>query len=391
MSKKIICIILILSTLFTAMWNTTSLATDSDDDDSSGIVSLMRNFKDNFDHNPQGTLLSLFFDFIRLLFGDLPQFIANMIQTPTDNTWFNWKYMYSKSYLEKNEDVNKYTNVADYNKEDSDTSKNKDNDWQKVINIDKENDDDKRFSEKSKIPVMIGDLYNVAVGHIDFLDINFLSASENNNSFWLILRNIAAGLIHISIYISCAILLITLFIYGIQIVTHSFDNPEGEANAKERLEGFARSIATLVSSVLIMGLCIYGSDSFFKTIENRENTELPIRVNVEASGYSFSTTVAGYVRYMAGIDDVDQWVEKGLYTLAFIALAIVNLAIVVLMIVRMLVLWFLSMVGPISAALEVFNIEGIISFRRWITLYIGYSLIQVGLSLIYNIVLNYAM
>lgn len=368
----------------------------------------LSNFKENFQHNPGGTLATLFFDFIRFLFGDFPQFLANLIQTPTDGSFLNmtyWKYMYSKSDLEKDENVNKYTNVQEYKKENTESTENtekieeaqetddnsEEENWQKVITIEKEDENDERFSEDTKIPVMIGDIYNVAVGHIDLFDVNFLIADENPNSFWLVMRNIAAGLIHISIYISSAILLITLFIYGIQIVTHSFDDPEGEADAKERLERFSRSVATLVSSILIMALCIYGSDTFFKSIENRENIELPIRVNVEGAGYSFSTTATGYIRYMAGIEDVDQAVEKGLYTLTFIVLAIANLAIVVLMIVRTLMLWALSMIGPISAALEVFNIEGIISFRRWITLYIAISLIQVGLSFLYALILNYSI
>ena len=84
---------------------------------------------------------------------------------------------------------------------------------------------------------MTVDLYNVAVGHIDFLDVNFLTGNKDHDegSPWMILRNFAAGLIHISIYIASAILLVMLIIYGIQIVGHSFDNPEGEAEAKTRL------------------------------------------------------------------------------------------------------------------------------------------------------------
>ena len=147
----------------------------------------------------------------------------------------------------------------------------------------------------------------------------------------------------------------------------------------------------LIGSVVIMGLCIFGSDTFFKSLENRENAELPIRVNVETAGYSFSTTAAGYARYMAGIEDVDEWVEKGLYTLGFIVLAWVNLAVIIFMIVRMFALWILSMIGPIVAALHILNIEGMMSFRRWAGLYISLSLIQVLLSMIYTLILNYAI
>ena len=94
---------------------------------------------------------------------------------------------------------------------------------------------------------------------------------------------------------------------------------------------------------------------------------------------------------MAGIEDVDEWVEKGLYTLGFIVLAWVNLAVIIFMIVRMFALWILSMIGPIVAALHILNIEGMMSFRRWAGLYISLSLIQVLLSMIYTLILNYAI
>lgn len=353
-----------------------------------GAVEGLNELKNNFQHNAVGTLITLALDLVRAILGDFPQFIANMIQTATDHTFFNFQYMYEKDELKKDGDgdLNKYTQVGDYNK-------GKGQDWQKVIDIEKEDDDDKRFAEDTKIPVMTGDLYNVAVGHIDFLDVNFLTGNANHDegSPWMILRDFAAGIIHIAIYIASAILLVTLIIFGIQIVTHSFDNPEGEAEAKTRLEEFTTSIAMLIGSVVIMGLCIFGSDTFFKSLENRENAELPIRVNVETAGYSFSTTAAGYTRYMAGIEDVDEWVEKGLYTLGFILLAWINLAIIVIMIVRMFALWILSAVGPIVAALHVLNIEGIMSFRRWAGLYISLSLIQVLISMIYTLILNYAI
>ena len=140
-----------------------------------------------------------------------------------------------------------------------------------------------------------------------------------------------------------------------------------------------------------MGMCIFGSNALFNSLESRETRELPIRVNVETAEYSFSTTAAGYARYMAGIEDVDEWVEKGLHTLTFIVLAWVNLILIIFMIVRMFALWILSMLGPITAALHILNIEFGMSFRRWAGLYISLSFVQVFLSIIYTIILNYAI
>ena len=353
-----------------------------------GAVEGLNEIKENFQHNAVGTLITLALDLVRAILGDLPQFIANMIQTATDHTFYQWQYMYEKEELAKDGDgdLNKYTQVGDYEKGNGQK-------WQKVIDIEKEDSDDKRFAEDTKIPVMTGDLYNVSVGHIDFLDINFLTGNENHDegSPWMILRNFAASLIHICIYIASAILLVSLIVYGIQIVGHSFDNPEGEAEAKTRLEQFTTSIAMVIGSVIIMGMCIFGSNALFNSLESRETRELPIRVNVETAEYSFSTTAAGYARYMAGIEDVDEWVEKGLHTLTFIVLAWVNLILIIFMIVRMFALWILSMLGPITAALHILNIEFGMSFRRWAGLYISLSFVQVFLSIIYTIILNYAI
>lgn len=348
-----------------------------------GVVDGIAEITENFAHNPVGTLITLFLDLVRPIFGDFPQFLANMIQTPSDHTFSNWQYMYSRKDIEADDNLNKYTEISDYKKGDS-------KDWQKVIDVEKEDDDDTRFDKDTEIPVMTGDLYNIAVGHVSFLDVNILTGNKDHDegSTWMIMRNFAATLIHISIYIASAVLLATLIIFGIQIVKNSFSNPEGEAEYKKKLEMFSRSVAMLIGSVLIMGLCIFGSKTFFNSVEQRENTELPIRVNVESAGYSFSTTAAGYARYMSGIEDVDQWVEKGLYTFSFIGLALINLFTVVFMLIRMIALWILGMIGPISAALNVFELDGIMNFRTWAGLYISLSMIQVVLSMAYTIILN---
>ena len=47
---------------------------------------------------------------------------------------------------------------------------------------------------------------------------------------WVYLRNIAALAIRISLYICASILIILLIYNGIQIVRHSYDNPEEEVN-----------------------------------------------------------------------------------------------------------------------------------------------------------------
>lgn len=361
---------------------------DAVGDVAESVVEGLSELTQNFLHNPIGTILTLIFDILRTIFGDIPQCAANAIQNLSERS-NPFRYVYSRTTLEKNgEDgnLNKYTNVGDYKEDDK-------KEWQKVINIKKQDDDDKRFDEKTGIPVMKGDIYNIAVGHISFLDINFLTGNQTHKDdvIWLMFRNVAATLTHITLYIACAILLISLILFGLQIARSSFNDPARGAQYKSKLESFTKAIATLIGSLLIMGLSIFGSSELFNGIEKVENTELPIRVNVETAGYSFSTTAAGYIRYMAGIEDVDEFVDKFIFTIAFIVLSIINLVSILLMIVRMLLIWFLSIIGPIIAVLSIFNIELFMSFKTWVSKYILYSAIQVIFSMVYAVILNYVI
>ena len=324
-----------------------------------------------------------------MIFGDFPQFVINMIQTDADGTLSNWQLMYTKEELTADgEDggVNKYTQISDY-------TEGQGKECQEVIDLKKEDSSDERFDTETEIPVIISDMYNMAVGHIDFLDVNFLTTNGKHkaDSKWMKLRNIAALFIHISIYLASAILVITLVINGIQIVLTNFRNPEEEAEHKERLERFGTSVAMLVGTVVIMSLCIYSSEAFFDSIEQTKTEELPIRVNVEAAGYSFSTTPTGYVRYMAGIKDVNEYFEKGIFVVTYIVLVWVNVVITGIMLLRMIGLWGLSIAGPITAVLSIFNIEGPVNFNRWVSLYVRLSFIQVLLAIMYRIILQCAI
>ena len=242
---------------------------------------------------------------------------------------------------------------------------------------------------------MVGDLYNIAVGHLDFLDADFLTGSTSTRpdgslkheegSAWITLRDFAATIIHICIYMASAFLIISLIWFGIKILKTSLDNPKARAEYKEGLERFEKSLLMLIGSIVIMALCIFGTKAFYSSIED-DNYELPIRVNVEDT-YSFSTTAAGYLRYMSLTDDVNEWLQKAVCTMTYLLLAIVNLAAVIIMMVRVLVLWILSMAGPIIAAMNVFKKENTMGFGTWAELYVAVSLIQVVIAFIYKLIL----
>ena len=340
--------------------------------------------KNKFKRDPIGTLIYYVLEAIRFIFADIEQTLINLIQTSTDHS-MDYVYTYSKDKL-VNEGTdgkrNKYTHVTNY-------SKGQGKSWQKIVDIEKE-DDDLRFDETSKIPVMTGDWYNVAVGHIDIFDINFLTGNKDHDegSPWMIIRNFAAACIHVTIYLASAIILITLFIYGIEILVRTFQSPDEEADFKSRLNRFVTSVATLIGCVLIMAICIFGSNALFNSFESRNTSEQPIRVNVEGAGYSFSTTPAGYVGYMAKSNDVKRCGEKFAYTAVYIVLVWCNVFVIVLMFARTVIMWVLAIVGPVTAVLYIFNIQTRFNFKTWIRYYVILSLMQILVSFVNMLVLE---
>ena len=182
----------------------------------------------------------------------------------------------------------------------------------------------------------------------------------------------------------CMKLAVTTVVMGCLLSFPAFA-AETRAEYKEGLERFERSLLMLIGSVVIMALCIFGTKAFYSSIED-DNYELPIRVNVENT-YSFSTTAAGYVRYMSLTDDVNEWLQKVVCTMTYLLLALINLIAVVIMMARVFVLWILSMAGPIIAAMNVFRRENTMGFGTWAEMYVTVSLIQVVIAFIYKLIL----
>ncbi len=401
--KKIFNGILIFSIIFTIFFASKTFAVTNDSRERDSIVQIQTNtliksnargifgkiadLKKKIVEKVVESLVNLILGLLRAVLGDLPQTIANAVEASTDDTKNSFKTMYSYVALKKDGkgSLNKYTNVGPY-------KEGQKKDWQKVIDIKKDDVDDKSFDIETEIPVMKGDWYNIAVNHISLLDTNFLTGNTyNKNGIWLFLRNFAAILIRLAFYIACAILLVSLIINAIKMIVHSVSSPEAEVKAKSEIERLATSVAMLISSILVMGLCIFGTEAIYNSISKEGSYELPIRVNVESAGYSFSTTIAGYMRYMSDIQDFDRIGEKFLYVFAYIALAWINLFMVIIMFFRMISLWVLSMIGPITASLNVFGKEGIMDYGKWIKRYLYNTFIQVFLILVYKILLEVAI
>ena len=357
--------------------------------------------------NPGGKITTVLMDGV-LFIADAFQYWGSVFQTLGDNTATDFTVTYSYDDLVKDgqgEDIkknktknsekaignrDKYTKVSGY--EESETKS-----WQKEIVLDKETES--AYTKDIEIPVMVGDIYNAIVNHIDFFDTNFLTGNKDTEedkktlvhkegSTWLILRNFATTAIHVTIYIASAVLILALIYYGIRLVGQTLDNPGARAEYKKGLENFSKSLFMLIGSIVIMALCIFGTKALCQDLGNRTSKELPIRVKVENAEYSFSTTYTGYIRYIAGIEDIDQALRKAVYTMAYLVLAILNFIAMLGMAVRFLALLALAMIGPLTAAMHVFGRRAFIDYRSWIELYIGFSVVPIFfMSIVYRLIL----
>lgn len=343
--------------------------------------------------NPLGALAAAVAHLPRT-FGDICQYWANIIQTLPDGNagHFGVTYKYEEITTGDDKEYNKYTNVGGNNDETSTI---------KTINIKKDENgngiDD--FKKHTPISYAIVDLYTVGIGNIDFFDINFLTgnksvkyekdldgnkievARHSSNSIWMKFRNIVAALVRLGIYAAASILLVGLIWNGINIVRHTFDNPEAQVESKKIIGKLANAVFALVGTIVVMAICIYANESVLKFIGQSDTYELPIRVNVE-NVYSFSTTFTGYARYMSITSDPDQGLQIIGSAFEYMVFALADLVVAIIGIGRILVIWVLSVWGPITSIRYVFEKQNQLSLRRWAVIYASAVLIQIPIALI---------
>ena len=373
------------------------------------------------------TLDKMFNDFLQDAFVTLEKWFWSVLRTLCDwiqgflNTLKNkedgfdaedLKIMYSFSSLNSEEGTsnkfrNNYTKVEEVKSTDGtentdNTTTNTLNDeksWQKQIIVD--NKHEKFTKEKTNIPVITVEPYNMAKGTIKFFDINFLSPNEEDHGkAWNYLRNLATNFMHLTLYLSIVALLTILIIYGIRIVysTSSLkmeidknfstqETPEKVVNYKEGMKRYAISLALLVGVIVFMALCIFLSDWAIETLkignpDDLESDELPIRVTVEGV-YSFSTNPIGYYRLMSVSDDIS---DQRMYSFIYVVLVIINILLVFFMIVRVVRIYILGIAGPIIIAMYTTNIgeDASMYLQSWAVKFFIYSSIQVIIAIFYK-------
>ncbi len=337
-------------------------------------------FVANFMKNSIGTIATLLLEGVRIMLGDWVQMLADTVQTFSIGTADDLALVYSKDHIKVNQQLNNYVKVDDYVAGGGQS-------WQTIRDIDGE---DYEFDEDTPIPVIPVDMYNMAIGNIDFLDVNFLVAN-NSNSAWMAIRNFFTAIIHILMYVAAAFLLGMLIFHGIMIVVSSYRSPTEVRMHREGVIRFIQSLGMLFGTILVMALFIYVSDFLLADNMQAGSDELPIRVNVEGA-YSFSTNITGYARYMSQIKNVDLYIQKAGYTAVFVIMSWLNAVAVILLIGRMLAMMALAIWGILIAVGNVasVNFGGIqrFSYRTWIILYASFAAVQLFLAIISNIVLE---
>ncbi len=329
--------------------------------------------------NPIGTALSYFFGLLRDAIGDTLQSFANNI------TFYDGEIVYSYDELESSSfsKYNEYTNVSKKMEKTDDKQEEMD-----IKAIESDEDEDRRFSKDTKIPVIMMDLYNVAANNIPMFDINFLTINNTQHpDKWITLRNFFTIIVRIIIFVVAAVLIVMLIYNGIQLVVHSSDNPKEQKKYKDAIKRFAISIFMLVGSIVIVALSIYGANALFETLQMPTSNDGPIRVFSREGEYSFSTTITGYYRYMAEIEGVNRCLEKGANTLAYILLALTNVLLATFMIVRLLAAMVLAAVGPIIAGCDALDIKLSIKYSTWARTYVCLAIVPVIFALFYKIIL----
>ena len=336
------------------------------------VLGGIKDFVGNLTKNFWGTIFTLLLDGVKFLADIFQMVIANSFQTLTNGTFTDFTITYSKDFLEKDGSGNTndtgagkrdaYTKVSAYKKSEASNVKNIDG---KSLGFDKD----------TPIPVVPGDLYYIALGKIDFFDINILSTS-NTSSVWTYIRNVASVFIHVTIYIATAFLLISLIIRGFQIISHAYTTPEQRVEIMKGIKNFALAVVMLMGTVLIMALAIYGTNAISEAIAVKSDLEGPIRVNVKEAKYSFSTTITGYYRYMCEIEDVNKSPQKALYTFCYVGVVIVNCVVAIAMFIRLFGIILLSIAGPIIAVSSPFNVVFKFRYTEWIIAYFLIALMQ---------------
>ncbi len=308
------------------------------------------------------------------LFGDVIQTLLDL--TDSNNTYGD-KIEYTKEEILENSDLNneiQFVSATDENSTNVDLSKiTKEIDISSTL-TNSNDQTESIYTTNTKIPVIPVDAYSSSIDLIDILDIDFFRTSNNQDSFWGIIRNFVSATSHIILYIVTAGLIAMLIIRSIILVTSIFnDDPQRAARSRNIIDRFVRAIVLIIGIYLIMTGITYLYSQILNIILNGNLQRYAIRVNVE-NVYSFNTNLIGYIKYLTLSSNI---ISSFVYSIAYFVFAVINLIWFVCMFLRMLIIAMFIIIAPITAIVYMtdlvptgrFGLGNFFHFRNWLVLY----------------------
>ncbi len=250
------------------------------------------------------------------------------------------------------------------------------------------------FTENTPIPVIATDIYTLAANKVDSIKTNFFERQEGEErGIFNGVVNFVASIIHGLMYIAAGLIFTATIWHGVGISRASISGNINEQNKhRVALRKLVISLILLFSILFLEAMCLYLSEVILQDTASEtggNKYEGPIRVTVE-NLYSFSTTPTGYVRYMAGLDNIYLCLKKLAYGVIYLLMALANCILAVGMFVRSFILMFASIMGFWLVLVYIFKSQdaSLVPFKQWFMTYFVISLIQVVLAIVARIMLE---
>ena len=342
------------------------------------------------------------------MIGDAVQILIDTIAQASN------KIMYTVDEIQENNELKKEIQLVSGNNEESSTTtesaeteatltqgvntseKNKNNALKEVTissNINNENGAEETvYSAETKIPIIPVDVLTCSTNQIELFDIDlFNSSSSNSNKIWKVIRNFAAAVSHIILYISAALLLVMLIIRSIMLVIATIkDNPKGAAESKKIMDKWVKAIILIVGIFVLMAAISNLYMVVVDMIMDGKIQKYPIRLTVE-NICAFNTNVTGYIRYLA--EGTNIYASFG-YAILYDLVVLFNLIWVLVMFVRLIVIAAAVIIAPITTALMMLDVtpggqnkKSIFEFKTFITVYTFFVWVPIIAVIIQRLIL----
>lgn len=202
-----------------------------------------------------------------------------------------------------------------------------------------------------EIPYTRMDLYTITRTDIDLLDIGFFDTSNNNeNGFWKLVRDILKLASKAVLYISAALVLVSLIWRSVMLVISSISqNPEKGAKAKRKINSLIKNIGLLVLVYYVMASIIYLYQYLAGIVMVDKDSYFVFRLTLEGV-VSFNTNVIGYIKF---ITLTTNGIAKFFNSLLYLFMVILDLVWFVALIIRMLLIALFIVVAPLTAIFTV--------------------------------------